>query len=54
MKIVAEYRERAKQCEHMANQIVSPEQRQAILKIAASWRALADEREHRLKEREAA
>ena len=54
MKIVAEYRERAEQCEHMARLIASPEQRHKILKIAASWRALADERERNLQGRAAA
>jgi len=48
MKIVAEYRQRAEDCEHLAGQVVSWEQRQAILKIAASWRELADNRERML------
>ena len=51
MKIVAEYRQRAEDCERLAQHVVSWEQRQAILKIAASWRELADVRESMLRTR---
>ena len=51
MKIVAEYRQRAEDCEQLAKQVRTGEQRQAILKIAASWRELADQRESMLKAR---
>ena len=49
MKIVAEYRKRAEDCERLAEQLPPGQQRQSILDIAASWRALADSREITLK-----
>jgi hypothetical protein len=48
MKIVAEYRKRAEDCERFAKQIASDKHRQGILKIAAAWREMADQREHEL------
>lgn len=44
MDTVAEYLHRAEECERMAEQIKSPERREAILKIAAAWRELAAQR----------
>jgi hypothetical protein len=46
---VDEYRHRAKECERLAAQVLSEDQRQAILKIAAAWRELANQREQSLK-----
>jgi hypothetical protein len=51
MDIIAEYRQRAQECEQLAKQVKSPEQRRAILKIAASWRELADGRQTMLRQR---
>ena len=48
MKIVAEYRRQAADCERAAGEMHSEDQRQRLLWIAASWRALADQREARL------
>ena len=44
----AEYVERAEECERLARAVISPAQRQKILRIAAGWRELADEAEARL------
>ena len=48
MKLVARYRQHAEDCEHRARHMKSEVQRKALLRIAASWRALADEREDAL------
>jgi hypothetical protein len=45
MDMLAEYRRRAVECERMAEEAVTEDHRQAILRIAASWRRLADQRE---------
>lgn len=45
MDVLAEYRRRADECERMAAEAMTDEHRQAILGIAATWRALADQRE---------
>ena len=45
MDVLAEYRHRAAECERMARDAITEAHRQAILKIAASWRSLADQRE---------
>jgi hypothetical protein len=48
MKIVAEYRQRAEECDRFAEQIAIEAHRQGIQKIAASWREMADQREQTL------
>ena len=48
MKIVEHYRRRAAECENLAAEAISQEQRQSIPKIALSWRELADQRERML------
>jgi hypothetical protein len=45
MDVLAEYRHRAAECERLAEQAITEEHRQTILGIAATWRALADQRE---------
>jgi hypothetical protein len=45
MDVLAEYRHRAAECERMARDAITEEHRQTILKIAESWRWLADQRE---------
>jgi hypothetical protein len=45
MDMLAEYRRRAVECERLAEEAVTEDHRQAILRIAASWRRLADQRE---------
>ena len=45
MDVLAEYRRRAVECERLAEQAITDEHRQAILGIAATWRALAEQRE---------
>jgi hypothetical protein len=45
MDVLAEYRRRAADCERLAKDAITEEHRQAILKIAESWRLLADQRE---------
>lgn len=45
MDVLAEYRRRAAECERLAEQAITEEHRQTILRIAATWRALADQRE---------
>ena len=45
MDILAEYRRRAVECERLAAEAITDDHRQTILGIAASWRALADQRE---------
>ena len=42
--ILPEYRPRAKECELLARVITTPDQRRAILDIAAKWHELADQR----------
>jgi hypothetical protein len=44
MDVLAEYRCRAAECE-LAGDAITEEHRQTILKIAESWRSLADQRE---------
>jgi hypothetical protein len=51
MKIVAEYRQRAADCERLAEQIASESQRANILRIAASWHEMANQREQELEQR---
>jgi len=45
MDVLAEYRRRAAECERLAADALTDEHRQTILGIAATWRALADQRE---------
>ena len=45
MDVLAEYRRRAAECERLAAEAITEEHRQTILKIAATWRALANQRE---------
>jgi hypothetical protein len=45
MEVLAEYRRRAAECERLAQDAITEEHRQTILGIAATWRALADQRE---------
>ena len=45
MDVLAEYRRRAAECDRLAEQAITDEHRQAILGIAATWRALAEQRE---------
>jgi hypothetical protein len=45
MDVLAEYRRRAVECERLAQDAITAEHRQMILGIAATWRALADQRE---------
>ena len=45
MDVLAEYRHRAAECERLAKEALTEEHRQTILKIAASWRQMADQRE---------
>jgi hypothetical protein len=40
--VLAEYRHRAAECERLAQEALTEEHRQTILKIAASWRQMAD------------
>ena len=45
MDVLAEYLRRAADCERLAKEALTEEHRQTILKIAASWRQMADQRE---------
>ena len=45
MDVLAEYRRRAAECERLAQDAITEEHRQTILRIAATWRALANQRE---------
>jgi hypothetical protein len=45
MDVFAEYRRRAAECERLAEEAITEEHRQAILKIAQTWHSLADQRE---------
>jgi hypothetical protein len=45
MDVLAQYRRRAADCERLAKEALTEEHRQQILKIAASWQRLADQRE---------
>jgi hypothetical protein len=45
MDVLAEYRRRAAECERLAADAITEAHRQAILKIAGSWRLLAEQRE---------
>jgi hypothetical protein len=45
MDVLAEYRRRAADCGRLAKEALTEEHRQTILKIAASWRKMADQRE---------
>ena len=45
MDVLTEYRRRAAECERLAQDAITEEHRQTILGIAATWRALADQRE---------
>jgi hypothetical protein len=44
MRKVSEYRQHAKECRGLANQSRSPEHRQMLLNIAATWESLANDR----------
>jgi hypothetical protein len=48
MELVAEYRRRAEEVEKLAESAISEDHRQQILKIAQSWREMADQRERML------
>lgn len=45
MKTVQDYLRHAEECEMLAGQAASPEQREAILDMAKTWRLLASQRE---------
>ena len=45
MDVLEEYRRRAAECERLAQDAITEEHRETILKIAATWRSLADQRE---------
>ena len=45
MDVLAEYRRRAAECERLAESAITEEHRQTILKIAETWRSLAQQRE---------
>jgi hypothetical protein len=45
MDMLAEYRRRAAECDRLAEEALTEDHREAILRIAASWRELADQRE---------
>ena len=45
MDVLAEYRRRAVECERLVGDAITEDHRQTILKIAESWRSLADQRE---------
>jgi hypothetical protein len=45
MDVLTEYRRRAIECEKFAEEAITEEHRRTILNIAATWRALADQRE---------
>ena len=45
MDVLAEYRHRAVECERMAEEAITEEHRETILKIASTWRELAQQRE---------
>ena len=45
MDVRAGYLRRAAECERLAEQALTEEHRQTILRIAATWRALAEQRE---------
>lgn len=45
MDVLAEYRRRAVECERLAEEAVTEDHRHAILRIAATWRDLARQRE---------
>ena len=45
MDVLADYRRRAVECEKLAQEAMTENHRQTILRIAATWRELADQRE---------
>lgn len=45
MQQVEEYRRQAAECERLAADAITEEHREMILKIAESWRSMADQRE---------
>jgi len=45
MEMLADYRRRAAECDRLAEEAITEDHRLAILRIAASWRELADQRE---------
>lgn len=45
MDVLSEYHRRAADCERLAKDAITEEHRQTILKIAESWRAMAEQRE---------
>ena len=48
MRTVYDYQRHAHECELLAQTAISDEQRQMILKMAETWRMLAQQRERRL------
>ena len=44
MKKVSEYRQHAKECRGLAERSRSPEHREMLLNIAATWESLANDR----------
>jgi hypothetical protein len=50
-KTPQEFRERAEECERLAETATRPETRETMLYVAARWRALVEEDEARVKPR---
>jgi hypothetical protein len=49
MKIVEDYRQQAEECRQLASRARTPEERDMILHMAATWEELARSRERTLK-----
>ena len=49
MKTVEDYRQHAEECRQLASQARTPEERDLILNMAATWEKLARSRERTLK-----
>jgi hypothetical protein len=47
-----EFRQRAAECERLAAIGINTSARETLLYVAAGWRAMADEEEHRFRPRE--
>jgi hypothetical protein len=47
-KTPQDFRERAAECERLAEKAIRPEYRETLLYVASRWRALAEEDEARL------
>lgn len=45
MELLDEYRRRAAECDRLAAEAITEEHREAILKIASTWRSLAEQRD---------